>query len=126
MPSSESAPHRRNQRQTGRNYEQLAAQFYLDQGFSILAQNWQASHKEIDIVVRKENLIAFVEVKAAESDEFGHPIQKMTRAKRKNLTQAATLYLATFRIADCDIRFDVVTFYKGEMEHFPAAFISEE
>jgi putative endonuclease len=126
MPSSEPERRRPNSVQTGRSFEQQAAQFYLDQGFTVVAQNWQASHKEIDLIVRKDDLLVFVEVKASDTDQFGHPIQKMTKAKRRNLAAAASLYLATYHVQNCDVRFDVVTFYKGQLEQFPAAFTAEE
>ena len=126
MPSSETPGKPRNRVRTGRAYEQQAAQFYLDQGFELLAQNWQASHKEIDLILRKDELILFVEVKAARSDKFGHPIEKLSRKKIKNLTEAAQRYLDEMKISGCDIRFDVVTFFQGKMEHFPGAFTADE
>ena len=92
----------------------------------ILDQNWQASHKEIDLVVRKDDLVVFVEVKAARSDQFGHPIEKLSKKKIANLAEAARRYLHEKQIRNCDIRFDVVTFLDGQLEHFPAAFMAEE
>ncbi len=125
MPSDQ-APKLPNRVRTGRSYEQQAAQFFTDQGFEILDQNWQASHKEIDLVARKDDLVVFVEVKAARSDKFGHPIEKLSRKKISNLAEAARRYLHEKQIRNCDIRFDVVTFLNGTLEHFPAAFVAEE
>jgi len=44
--------------------------------------------------------------------------------KRKvaNLTEAAQRYLADNDIRGCDVRFDVVTFTDGRLEHYPNAF----
>jgi putative endonuclease len=126
MPSSDLPGKSTNRVRTGRDFEQQAAQYYLAQGYKLLAQNWQASHKEIDLIFRNDNLILFVEVKAARSDKFGHPIEKLSRKKIKNLTDAARQYLDEHEITDCDIRFDVVTFFKGKMEHFPGAFTADE
>ena len=125
MPSSERSP-RRNRVRTGRAFEQQAAQFYLDQGYELLARNWQASHKEIDLIVRRDDLIVFVEVKAARTTSFGHPAEKLTRTKRNNLIEAAQRYLSEMDISGCDIRFDVVTFVNGRLEQFPSAFAAEE
>jgi putative endonuclease len=126
MPSSETPGKSPNRVRTGRIFEQQALQFYLDQGFTLLGQNWQASHKEIDLIVRKDDLIAFVEVKAARSNKFGHPVEKLSRKKITNLTEAARRFLDEMKISGCDIRFDVVTFFQGKMEHYPAAFTADE
>jgi len=123
MPSSDrTPPGEGNKRERGRRYEQLAAEYFQHLGFDILEQNWQASHKEIDLIVGKYDLIVFVEVKAAVSDDYGHPAEKVDRKKIKFLVEAAQRYLVEKKITGCDLRFDVVTFYKGRLEHFPDAF----
>lgn len=49
--------------QTGALGEQLAAQFLMERGFSILAQNYLKPWGEIDIIAEKSQLIHFIEVK---------------------------------------------------------------
>ena len=46
--------------------------------------------------------------------------------KINNLIKAAQQYLIENKIEGCDLRFDVVTFVAGELEHYPAAFEIEE
>ncbi len=116
---SESARHRRA---IGRTFEKLAAKFYEENGFSVLDRNWQAGRKEIDLIVSKENLVVFVEVKSASTRRFGHPAERVDKKKIANLTEAASQYLIEMNIKDVDLRFDVVTFVDGQLEHFPAAF----
>ncbi|MEW6411383.1 MAG: YraN family protein [Candidatus Zixiibacteriota bacterium] len=106
----------------GRRYENLAARFFLDNGYEILQRNWRSGRKEIDLIVKKDHLIAFVEVKAARSVRFGHPAEKVNQKKRENLTQVARQYLSEHGIEGMDLRFDVVTFVDGQIEHFPGAF----
>ncbi len=112
----------RKRRDIGRRYEELAADFFRQHGFEILEQNWQASHKEIDLIVRKGHLIAFVEVKSSTTPNFGHPAEWVDKRKIANLSEAAQRYLVENEIADCDVRFDVVTFTGGRLEHYPNAF----
>jgi len=38
----------------------------------------------------------------------------------------AQQYLIEKDVHDCDFRFDVVTFIKGQLEHFPGAFEAGE
>jgi putative endonuclease len=106
----------------GKEYEQLAAKFYKDNDFIILESNWQASHREIDLIVQKNNLVVFVEVKSSANMKFGHPAERVDRRKQENLIKAAQKYLQENNIKDYDLQFDVVTFVNGQLEHYPNAF----
>ena len=126
MPSSK----RRNENTDnkvarGRRYEKTAALFYERQGFEILERNWRAGHKEIDLIAAKDKLLVFVEVKSSSSQKFGHPAERVDRNKIKNLTAAAERYLLDKNIEGYDLRFDVVTFTDGRLEHYPNAFECE-
>lgn len=105
----------------GRKYEKLAALFYEQKGFDILERNWRTGHKEIDLIARKDNLMVFVEVKASRTKSFGHPAEKIDRKKQDNLIEAAQKYLFTNNIEGCTLRFDVITFVDGKLEHYPDA-----
>jgi putative endonuclease len=126
-PSSDNknTPKRTGRIAKGRRHEEQAARFYEQQGFEILERNWQASHKEIDLIVKKDDLIAFVEVKAATTDSFGHPSTWIDARKKDNLIHAASQYVSEHDVSGCDLRFDAVTFVKGELEHYPDAFTAD-
>lgn len=106
----------------GKEYENLAARFYEENGFDILERNWRTGHKEIDLIVRKDDLVVFVEVKSTYSRKFGHPVERVDQKKIRNLSTAAQQYLIDKTVTGCDLRFDVVTFVNGQLEHFPGAF----
>jgi putative endonuclease len=127
MPSSKSR-RRTGQRKDdpGKSYERLAATYFEQNGFEILERNWKAGRREIDLIARKGNLIAFVEVKSASSKKYGHPVERVDDRKVANLTKAAQQYLIDNKIENCDLRFDVVTFVSGQLEHFPDAFSSAD
>jgi putative endonuclease len=122
--ADEPSPDRRKLDQ-GRKFENLAAEFYLQQGFEIRERNWRSGHKELDIIVARDNLIVFVEVKSTFSKKFGHPVERLDRKKTRNLIEAANRYIVDHDITDTDLRFDVVTFVNGKLEHFPDAFPAE-
>jgi len=126
MPSSRKGSSKEDRIKIGRSYEELAAQFYLDRHYFILHRNYHAGHKEIDLIVQKGNLLVFVEVKSAKSKSLGHPAERVTKKKIANLTQAAQQYLVENKIDDADLRFDVITFLGGKIEHFPGAFAADE
>jgi putative endonuclease len=123
MPSSKSQPSKdRRKIERGRRFEQLAARFYIEHGFEILERNWRKGHKEIDLIVRKGDLIAFVEVKSSLTARFGHPVERVDRKKIENLTQCAREYIAAANLTGVDFRFDIVTYQNGKLEHYPDAF----
>ena len=49
---------------TGLSAESRAAAYLMAKGYRILAKRFRTPHGEIDIVAKRRNLIAFVEVKA--------------------------------------------------------------
>ena len=110
----------------GRRYEEQAARFLVHQGYEILERNWRAGRKEIDLIVSKGNVVAFVEVKGASSRQYGHPSEKVNKQKQAHLTEAAQQYIDQKKLTEVDLRFDVVTFTGGELEHYPAAFDATE
>ena len=117
-----SSPDKDNRIKIGREYERLAADFYKNNGFIILDKNWQDSHREIDLIVQKDNQIIFVEVKSASSKKYGHPAERVDKRKQENLIKAAQKYLQEKDIKNIDLCFDVVTFVNGKLEHYPNAF----
>ncbi len=125
MPSSNGRSDKRKVNQ-GRRFEELAARFFVGKGFEVIERNWRSGHKEIDLIVRRDGLIVFVEVKSTYSEKFGHPVERIDAKKIHNLSAAARQYLIVNEIEKTDLRFDVVTFNRGELEHFPDAFPAAE
>ncbi|MEW5795078.1 MAG: YraN family protein [Candidatus Zixiibacteriota bacterium] len=123
MPSSKNPkPKNRRRIETGRRFERLAARFYTDNGFEIIARNWRAGRREIDLIVRKQDVIAFVEVKASVGKKFGHPIERVDKKKIAHMTDSARQYIISNDLSGVDFRFDVITFQSGKLEHYPNAF----
>ena len=123
MPSSDPDQPKGSTRQIrGKQFEDQAASYFEEIGYTVLDRNWRAGHKEIDLIVRKGDSVVFVEVKASLSDKFGHPVERVDRNKIRHLTNAAQQYILEKRISGCDLRFDVITFLGGRLEHYPNAF----
>lgn len=126
MSASNPKPDRSGNVARGREFETLAGKFFTENGYQILETNWQAGHKEIDLIVRKGNTVAFVEVKSASTTKFGHPAERVDKKKIHNLTIAAQQYLLVKELKGFDLRFDLVTFLNGQLEHYPNAFEAAE
>lgn len=77
----------------GKLGEQLAEDFLLKNGFSILHRNWRHLRYEIDIVAFKNAIPHFIEVKTRSSKQFGEPEESVTKKKIRFLLQAADQFL---------------------------------
>jgi len=104
MPSRPQSPH-----DLGRRGESLAAGYLLGRGWRLLAANYRFGRREIDLVVRRGSLVAFVEVKTRAGLRYGAPEEAVTRLKRREIELVAEHYLQRHRLADVDVRFDVVS-----------------
>ena len=109
---------------TGLSAESRAAAFLIAKGYRILAKRFRTPYGEIDLVARRRNLIAFVEVKARSRTRFGTPAEFVTPAKMRQLTLAAEAYLIEENLLSTPARFDVVEVYlsNGAINHIENAF----
>jgi putative endonuclease len=92
----------------GRFGEERASAFLVERGWSVLARNYRFGRREVDIVVRRGMVVAFVEVKTRAGDGYGRPEEAVTRLKRREIELVALEFLTRHRLADVDVRFDVV------------------
>jgi putative endonuclease len=92
----------------GNRAEQTAATFLQQQGYRVLERNYRCRRGEIDIVAEEGEVLCFVEVRSTESRAFGDPLETIGEAKQARIIRAARHYLATRRVGDRQVRFDVV------------------
>lgn len=109
----------------GKFGEQLAMNHLKSKGYQILNMNWRFSHKEIDIVAKKDNKIIFVEVKSRADDFFENPQDSVNMKKQRNLIDAAEYYIEVYDIHE-EARFDIIAIVKKDekyiIEHIEDAF----
>ncbi len=92
----------------GRWGERTASRALERRGWRVLARNYRLGRREIDLVVRRGDLVAFVEVKTRASRGYGHPEEAVTRLKQREIEDVAQDFLSRHRLDDVDVRFDVV------------------
>jgi putative endonuclease len=73
-----------------------------------VARNWRSPLGELDLVVEREGLLVFCEVKARTSDRLGGPFEAVTAAKQRKLRALAEAFLSSRRPGD-RYRFDVAS-----------------
>ncbi len=79
--------------ETGKEGEELAAEWLQQQGFTILHRNWKHSYFELDVIAFKEAVLHFIEVKTRTTDTYGHPEEGVTAKKLERLMHAGEEYL---------------------------------
>jgi putative endonuclease len=77
----------------GREGEEAASRYLQEQGWEILARNWRDGPRELDMVVRRGPVVAFVEVKTRSHSAHGSPLDSITRRKRREVERAAAAWL---------------------------------
>ncbi len=98
-----------NRRRDGYHYEEVAARYYQGLGYEIVARNYQAGHREIDLIVQNSEALIFVEVKGGRVEFMGHPSHRVDERKQKLLIKAAQEYLSKHDVDGLDLSFDVLT-----------------
>jgi len=108
-----------SRQELGRWGEALAADYLVDQGYTIVARNERTPYGEIDLVAQKvsgptvesrqsQEVLVFVEVKTRTSQSFGYPEEAVTPRKQMNLISTAQHYLQEHPDLDLDWRIDVI------------------
>jgi len=109
----------------GKLGEDLAVDYLIKNGYTILDTNWTFQKAEIDIIAQIENTLAIVEVKTRSSLEFGLPQDFVKPKKIQLLVKAVDAYINTKNL-DLDVRFDIIAIYKEDksfaIEHLIDAF----
>jgi putative endonuclease len=123
MAKTENAsPERLAAFRTGLSAESRAAAFLIAKGYRILAKRFRTPYGEIDLVARKRNLIAFVEVKARAS--FDEAAYAVTPRQQQHIVNAAQAWLMAHpEHAEFEMRFDAMLIAPRSLpRHLLAAF----
>jgi len=109
----------------GKEGEEQAVRFLINDGYKIKHRNWRFKKNEIDIIAEKGNLLVVVEVKTRANDYFENPKEAVTKKKQRFTIKATEAYIQQFNI-DLETRFDIVSVLirngKSEIEHIEDAY----
>ncbi|PXY39616.1 YraN family protein [Flavobacterium cheongpyeongense] len=113
----------------GKKGEDLAVEFLLQNDYTILERNWIFQKAEIDIIAKKDHLLAVIEVKTRSSLDYGLPQDFVKPKKIQLLIKAVNAYINDREKDsedDLEIRFDIIAIHKNEesfaIEHLTDAF----
>ena len=102
-----------DQKERGNWGEDRAARYLRLHGYRIVERNFRCRQGEIDIIARKGEIVAFVEVKQRKSADFGEAREFVTYAKQHRVIAAAELWLLKTG-SELQPRFDVIEVYAPE------------
>lgn len=89
--------------------EAVAAAHLARRGYRIVATNVRIEGVEIDLIVSRAGVWAFVEVKTRRSRRHGAPEESVDARKQQRIARGAQAWLRAHRPRARRVRFDVVT-----------------
>ncbi len=109
MPSTPSP------RRIGEHLETVALHFLQRQGLTLLTRNFHCKVGEIDLVMRQQNTLVFVEVRYRRSARYGHPVETVDARKQRKLIRTAHVFLMRHvSLQEMSCRFDIVGIMPSE------------
>jgi putative endonuclease len=105
--------------------ENKASRYLEDNGYTILERRFRSGPGEVDIIVRKGELVVFVEVKTWDvlgMESLEHSIDSRKRGK---IRKTASLFLLRHpELGGCRIRFDLIFLSRRmeKLDHWENAF----
>ncbi|WP_281987881.1 YraN family protein [Aquimarina aggregata] len=109
----------------GKKGEQIAADFLVNHGYTILEKNYRYLKSEIDIIAQKGTIVVAVEVKTRSTPEFGNPQDFVKPKQMQSLVKTIDYYVIENDL-DVEVRFDIIAIIKNasgtKIEHLEDAF----
>ena len=109
----------------GKKGEQLAVDFLIGKGYTIIERNYRFDRAEVDVIARKGDILSVVEVKTRSTSDFGNPQDFVKPKQIKNLVKAVNEYVNE-NVLDVEVQFDIIAIVKNkgnfDIEHIQDAF----
>lgn len=96
---------------SGKLAEELASDWLVSKGYEFVEKNYRHKHAEIDLIMKHQGLLIFIEVKFRSGTGFGFAEEFVDSNKKKMVVKAADQYIFE-KDWHKDIRFDIVAVYK--------------
>lgn len=82
--------------EVGKLGEELARKHLISKQYKIITSNFSTKFGEIDIVVSKDNILVFVEVKLKIGEDFGSPEEMINYFKLQQVQNTAQTFLQKY------------------------------
>jgi len=111
-----------SRRARGRWGEDRAASHYRRLGYTVLDRNWRSPSGELDLVVERDGIVVFSEVKTRRDDRYGPAAAAVGPSKQRRIRLLAVEWLGAHRRPRDGIRFDVVAITGVRVDVIESAF----
>jgi putative endonuclease len=110
------APHltQEEKAERGKRAEDAVARRLWWDGYRILDRNYAVRGGEVDIVARKGDTVAFVEVRARREGSIIAPKDTVRYGKQRRIATAARAYAKAKRLTDVLLRYDIAEVWLDE------------
>ena len=88
--------------------ERVALAYLLERGWRIEAHRFRFRRHEVDVIARRGQLVAFVEVKTRRAAGFGSGFEAVGERKRRTVAKVAAVWRARHGKPSYAYRFDVI------------------
>ncbi|MBN4070189.1 YraN family protein [Olleya sp. AH-315-F22] len=109
----------------GKKGEQLAVDYLIKKGYTIVQRNYRFQKAEVDIIAQLKDTLAIVEVKTRSTADFGNPQDFVKPKQIQRLVKAVDEYVIVNKL-DVEVRFDIIAIVKEgksfNIEHLEDAF----
>ena len=97
-------------REQGEYTENLACKYLENKGFKLIEKNFNCRVGEIDLIMKDNDSLVFVEVRYRRNNSFDSGAESITTSKQSKLIKTASLYLQQHaKLNKYPARFDVVS-----------------
>lgn len=90
----------------GSDAESIALAYLQSHGLKLVTRNYRCKAGEIDLIMRDQSTLVFVEVRLRKHAEFGGAASSITASKQRKLIHTAEHYLQ--QMGDTACRFDAI------------------
>lgn len=112
-----------NKRETGTEWERVAAEYLAKQGMRIVETNFRSRQGEIDLIGYHQGYLVFVEVKYRSGSGKGAALEAVDYRKQCRICRVADYYRYLHGMGDnVSVRYDVVGIQKSEVQWVQNAF----
>lgn len=111
-----------NTKTIGKTAEIAAKKFLQEQGLRLVEENYFCRKGEIDLIMRDDQQLIFIEVKFRRNNHHGSGAEAVTIQKRLKIISTARHYLHQHNLTEAiSCRFDVVSINPTSNQHKPFA-----
>lgn len=111
---------------TGAIGEYIALKYLTGKGYTFIQKNYRIAGGEIDLILEKDDIIIFVEVKCRTKTGFGDGEEAINNYKKQKLLRAIEIFINKYK-TNKEWRCDLISIMlkdnnKALIKHFPDIF----